>query len=373
MLPITEVINISVSETPVGLGAFNVNNVAYFTTSQFLSNPDSDVWRAYVSAAAVGVDFGTNTETYSQAVAFFSQVPNVLNGGGELIIFPQVASESLATAIARVVDDVFFVGIISDFYPTISSGGKALADAVQALQNKILMLPSATYSDVAGAFTAIQAGGDYNTRCLFYATSALDARLFAAAYAGKGFSTNFAQFNGTQTMNLKQLATIDPDESITQTEYDACKTAGVDIYTDIAGFSCVISNGANQYFDEVYNLVWFVASLQVAGFNALATVGGKVPQTEPGVSVLKSAYRTICDQAVNNAYAAPGTWTSSETFGNQTDFLANIQQKGYYIYSTPVGQQSTADRVARKAPLIQIALKEAGAIQSSSVIVQINP
>lgn len=373
MLPITEIIDISVSETPVGLGEFNVNNVAYFTTSPFLVNPDSDVFRSYVSAAAVGTDFGTGTETYQQAVAFFSQVPNVLNGGGQLIIFPRVSTETLQAAILRCLNLVFFVGIISDFYPTISSDGLTLANSVQAYKNKILMLPSATFSDVAGAFTAIQSAGDYATRCLFYATSALDARLFAAAYAGRGFSVNFDQANGTITMNLKQLATIVPDESLTQSQYDACKTAGVDIYPDIAGFPSVISNGANQYFDEVYNLVWFVATLQVAGFNALAQVGGKVPQTESGISQLKSAYRAVCDEAVNNAYVAPGTWTSSETFGSQVDFLSNILQKGYYIYSTPVSQQSATDRAARKAPLIQIAIKEAGAVQSSTVIVQINP
>lgn len=373
MLPITEIINISVSQTPVGLGEFNVNNVAYFTTSAFLSNPNSDVFRSYVSAASVGTDFGTNTETYQQAVAFFSQVPNVLNGGGQLIIFPRVSTETLDAAILRCLNLVFFVGIISDFYPVISSGGLALSTDVQAYGNKILMLPSATYSDVAGAFTAIQNSGNYATRCLYYSTSALTARLFAAAYAGRAFATNFDQANGTLTMNLKQLVTVVPDETITQTQYNAMLIAGVDFYADIAGAPAVISTGGNRYFDQVYNQIWFVSAAQVAGFNALAMTTGKVPQTEPGMSVLKSAYRAVCDQAVSNAYVAPGTWTSPNTFGNQADFISNVLQKGYYIYSTPVSQQSATARATRVAPLIQIALKEAGAIQESTVIVQINP
>jgi hypothetical protein len=91
------------------------------------------------------------------------------------------------------------------------------------------------------------------------------------------------------------------------------------------------------------------------------------------MSGLKAAYRAVLDQAVANQYCAPGQWNSATTFGNQTDFIANIAQKGYYIYSAPVSQQSQANRAARVAPLVQIALKEAGAIHSSSVVIYVNP
>lgn len=371
MLEITNVIDITVQEAPLGLGDYNVNNVGFFTTDAFLSNPDSDVWRAYVSAEEVGSDFGTGTETYDMAVAFFSQVPNVLNGGGQLIIFPRSSTETLAQAITRVADDVFYVGIISNFYPT---GGdrETLADAVQALGNKILILPSATSADIAGVFTDIKDNGDTFTRCLFYSTTDADARLFAAAYAGAGFSTNFDLAAGTLTMNLKQLRTIDPDEGITQTIYNNARTAGVDVYVSYNGIPSVVSNGVNKYFDQVYNLLWFVLALQVAGFNALRQTATKIPQTEPGMLVLKSAYRTVCEQALNNGYVAPGTWNSPDTFGNQTDFISNILQRGYYIYSQPVSEQDAEDRADRKAPIIRIAIKEAGAIQSSDVVVNVN-
>jgi hypothetical protein len=87
---------------------------------------------------------------------------------------------------------------------------------------------------------------------------------------------------------------------------------------------------------------------------------------------LKGAYRTICEQAVTNQYCASGAWNSPNVFGNPADLIANVAQRGYYIYSLPVAQQLQANRAARQAPLIQIALKQAGAIQSSSVIVNIN-
>lgn len=373
MLDLSTIINISVSQAPTGLGIFNVNNVLLLTSDAFLSNPGSDTYRVYTSSQAVGIDFGTTTETYQQASAFFAQQPNVLNGGGVLYVAPFISGDSqgIAAAITRLQPSIYFCGVISTVYPD-SGSMKTLADSIQGFGDKILILPSTTYSDVAGAFTDIKTAVDYNTRCLYNSVSALAARLMAAAYAGAMFSTNFNASNSTITANLKQLATISPDPGITTTILAACATAGVDVYTSVEGIPVVLSQGANKYFDSVYNLIWFVNSLKVAGFNALLQVGSKVPQTEPGVALLKNAYRNVCLQAVNNAYLAPGAWTA-DTFGSQVDFLANITSFGYYIYSQPVNQQSTVARAARQCPVIQIAGKEAGAFHSSSVTVNINP
>ena len=110
----------------------------------------------------------------------------------------------------------------------------------------------------------------------------------------------------------------------------------------------------------------------MAGFNYLATTNTKIPQTEGGMDGLKGAYRNVCQQAVANQFAAPGSWNSGTTFGNQAQLLLNVSQFGYYIYSTPISQQSQTDRSNRVAPLVSIALKLAGAIQSSTVVVYIN-
>jgi hypothetical protein len=185
-------------------------------------------------------------------------------------------------------------------------------------------------------------------------------------------SVDFTGSNTAITMNLKQLVGVTPDEGITQTYYNAAKTAGVDVYCDYDGYASCVSNGANGYFDDVYNLIWLVSTLRVTGFNALATVSTKIPQTEPGMSLLKSAFRGVVEQAVKNGYVAPGAWNSSEWFGTQEDMINNISERGYYIYSLPVNLQSAADRAARKAPLVQIAIKLAGAVQSLNVLVSIN-
>lgn len=372
MLDLVNVINVSVSQVPQGLGNFNINNLALFTTETPIDGGLVNSYGAYVSPTAVAEDWGTGSEAYAQAVAVFSQQPNILAGGGNLLIFPMNGGETLAQAITRCISKVFFCGIISNSYPA-SANMKALADQIQAYGDKILFLPSNVFSDIAGAFTDIKNASDSNTRCLYSTVSALEARLFAARAAGRGLSVNFSGSNTAITMNLKQLQGMNPDEGITQTIYGQLATAGVDCYTDFAGVSAYVSNGANKYFDEVYNLIWFVSQIKVAGFNALLQVGNKIPQTEPGMSFLKSVYRKICDQAVNNGYLAPGSWTSAEWFGVQEDFIKNILQKGYYIYSQPVAQQSATARAARQAPLVQIAVKEAGAVHSTSIVISINP
>lgn len=134
----------------------------------------------------------------------------------------------------------------------------------------------------------------------------------------------------------------------------------------------VFSTGANDYFDNEYANLALKFALQTAGFNYLAQTNTKVPQTEQGMNGLKAAYIAVMEQFVNNGELAPGAWDSSQTFGDPQTFLNNILQKGYYVFSEPVAQQSGAARDTRQAPLVQIAAKRAGAIQSSNVIVIVN-
>ncbi len=86
----------------------------------------------------------------------------------------------------------------------------------------------------------------------------------------------------------------------------------------------------------------------------------------------KGAARKVSQQYVNNQYIAAGVWNSPTIFGNPEDFIANILQVGFYIYTTPIALQSQTDREDREAPLMQIALKEAGAIQKGNVIINVN-
>jgi hypothetical protein len=45
---------------------------------------------------------------------------------------------------------------------------------------------------------------------------------------------------------------------------------------------------------------------------------------------------------------------------------------GYYAYAPPIASQAQADRETRKAPVIQCAIKLAGAVHFADVIINVN-
>lgn len=285
--------------------------------------------------------------------------------------------EIFAQAVARTSNLVQYFGLMPD--QILSQADVLAAAAVVQPLNKIAFYPLNQTADVSPGGTAdlLRQGTFSQNRAMYYgsdlATGLTGYLTFLSGDAGRALSTAFDGSNTTQNMSLRQIIGLSPDPTMTQAIKDLCNASGAQAYVSYQGVPAVFDSGANFFFDQVYNLRWFVGALQIAGFNFLAQTSTKIPQTESGMDGLKGAYRGVCQQAVTNQYSAPGAWQSAVTFGNQADFLANIAQVGYYIYSTPIAQQSQASRAARQAPLIQIALKEAGAINTSTVVVFVNP
>lgn len=383
-LSLSNVINVSLVPTASGLSEFNTANVLLLSTETPINAfEQNEEFRVYRGPTAVGNDFGVNSLTAQMANAIFSQTPNILTNSGALIIGLKGVAESQAEAFARLKQKVLFCGflttdtIASDIAANAigesSSANEASVTAlVNAENNKINFIVSNVQTDIEGAFKDIKDATMTKTRCLFYGGSETEAKLMMAAYVSRAMSTVFEGSNTTQTMHLKPLTGVVADPVMTETLLEKCKTNGVDTYVSIAGVPCVFSTGANGFFDEVFNELWFVNALQTAGFNYLRQTGTKIPQTEAGMTGLKSVYMEVCARAVNNGFVAPGKWTSPDTFGDPTTFKNNILNLGYYVYSLPVAQQTQADREARKAPLVQIAIKAAGAIHSTNIIVNIN-
>lgn len=376
-LNITNVVTISVSTPPSGVADFHVNNLALLTKDVPVNSAITTAAPGvYASPTDVGTDFGTDSETYAQAVLVFSQTPNILDGGGRLVIYPMGSSETLTHAINALLPIVPFYGAIWGAYAPNDAEVEAAAAACEPLRIKLFassyLLSSLTA--VTGLFAILSDAGYTHARLLLYTrgATALAARYMAAAYAGRALSVDFGGVNTTATMHLKDLSGVEADPGISQTTLERCKVVGVDVYCNIAGVPKVFSTGGNEFFDNVYNLDWLVFALEVAGFNALAETSTKIPQTEPGMAVLRGAYLNVLQQGVRNGFIAPGAWNSPELFGRPADLIRNVAQTGFYIFSSPVNLQSQSAREAREAPLIQIAVKYAGAIHSTSVVVFIN-
>lgn len=285
--------------------------------------------------------------------------------------------EPVHTAMIRTANQVFYFGTIVDFIPT--APFTTLPSYIQSV-DKMLFVASNNKADCQpdGILADFAAASEDQCRGLYYNNGQNnDTIAFAAAYASRGLSTDFSGSNTAFTMNMKQLVGFTPDTTLNQTDLETFQATGIDIYVPFGNQGLeptgnMYTSGANGFFDQIYNQFWLKFALQVAGFNFLAQTNTKIPQTDTGMDGLKNAYRTVLSQAVTNGVMAPGKWTSPDTFGNPTTLAQATLNVGYYVYSAPVAQQLQADREARRAPLIQIAAKMAGAIHQSSVIVNVN-
>ena len=305
---------------------------------------------------------GTGTDIYGSSY---------LNGANATTVNGADATgTTLAEAVADAEQLAFFGGVLTTQY---CEDTLILANST-AIQGKdhIYYEAIASLKDIASLGASVKAAGNGKTRLLAYSSG--DAKQAIATYATIASSTNYTGVDTCLTMNLKTLTGILPDLNLNQTYVNQAQTNGVDIYGSLEGLGVVFSNNNNGYTDDKTGELWLKKDLEVTGFNYLRKTNTKIPQTEAGMTGLKNAYETSLSQGVRNGFIGTGIGWGDDVaipFGNPEDFRRNILEKGYYIYSLPVALQSQADREARKAPLIQIAVRTAGAIHSSNVIVNI--
>lgn len=281
-----------------------------------------------------------------------------------------VDTEKLTDAIERINKKIFFGGVL-DTTLRENASIEANAKLIEGMSKKIYVEAIHSMHNIEELGQTIKQGGYKKTRIVAYSTGNFtEMKCFASAYLSRALSTNYSGSNTCITMNLKELATITPDTVCGDNELVLARQYGVDIYGSTSGLGCVYSTkNAGGYMDDQTGIASFTGELEVAGFNYLRQTNTKVPQTEAGMTGLKDYLAQVCERYVTNGFIGTGLkWNSAEKFGDIEDFDRNIFEKGYYIYSLPIAQQKQSEREERKAPLIQIACKSAGAIH----IVNIN-
>lgn len=206
----------------------------------------------------------------------------------------------------------------------------------------------------------------YNRTFLQYSSQSPYAVCSAFARA---FTVDFTGSDTTLTLKFQTEPGVQP-EVINEVQAAAATSKNANIYVSYTDGVSILQQGvmsSGRFFDEIFATDALQNSVQTAVLNVLLTAGTKVPQTDEGVHLLVTAIEQVMVQFVNNGFLAPGVWTASG-FGQ----IVNGQtlSKGFYVYAPPVATQNLSDRAARKAPLIQVAAKEAGAIHFSNI--QIN-
>lgn len=191
------------------------------------------------------------------------------------------------------------------------------------------------------------------------------------SYLGRILPTDYQGNNTTITLMFKNEPGIVPETINTDQAY-ALQFFNCNAFVQYDNNVAIIQNGVQSsgvFTDIVFGTDWLAVDIQTAYFNMLYTSTTKIPQTDDGAHLGVAVCEQRCSQAKTNGLLAPGIWNQGG-FGTLKE--GDLLPKGFYVFSNPIDTQLQADRDARKAPLIQIAGKLAGAIQSADIQINVN-
>lgn len=199
----------------------------------------------------------------------------------------------------------------------------------------------------------------YSTSSPYAAVSAF-ARIATVDYTG---------VNTTLTLKFKDEPDV-TSEKLTSAQYAVLAAKKCNVFALFQNGDSIILEGYmadGTWADTRIGADSYQNALQTAGFNLLYSMP-KIPQTDAGMTTIKACYDQVSQQYVTNGLFAPGVWDGPAIGALKTGATLN---DGYYIYCPSVSSQSAADRAARKAVVMQIACKLAGAVHSSNVLVNV--
>lgn len=355
-----------------GLNFTNVTTIADIVTVLNNQNLDVDIAVEGNTIVFTSKRYGTTAAIEAGTTSTGTDIAgeNYLNlSSATTTAGTNASGETLSEALTAALQQVYFGGVLSTQFVDDAT----LQANATAIQSKDVVYYEAMTSlkNMAVTGAAIKSAGNGKTRSLAYSVNTETAKVAIATYATNAQSVNFSGTDTANTMNLKTLTGVLGDTGLSDTYVLSAQTNGVDIYGLTGGLSVVYSNDNNGYTDDIVNQLAFKKRIEVAGFNYLRQTNTKIPQTEAEMTGLKSTYSNVCENFIKNGVVGAGTWNSAVPFGDPESFKRNIEEKGYYIYSIPVSQQSQTDREARKAPVVQIALKLSGAFHFSEIIINV--
>lgn len=176
--------------------------------------------------------------------------------------------------------------------------------------------------------------------------------------------------NSSYTLGLKQIPGTLVD-TFTSTQVANIESNYGNVYINRGAYYDIYEKGtvfSGAWYDEIIQLDKLVNNIQL---NIMDVLYGnpKVAQTNRGLALLLTVIESACQQSVKVGFVAPGQWNGAGILNLATgDYLPT----GYLIQSESFENQSQADRDARKAPYVYVALKLAGAIQSVVVQLDVN-
>lgn len=374
-LPVSNVVNVDVIMSAVAATGRNFGALLILGSSPVI--PLTERVRQYSSHEDIGEDFGVDSPEYEAATIFFSQSPKptlvyVGRWAKTLASAEEGSVETLLQAVNACLQYTNWYGLaIADSADLVEADVISVAAAIEASSlSRILAVTTADVNVLVSGNTdnigyKMKAAG-YGRTFWQYSSSSKYAAISAF---GRAFTVNFTGSNTTITLKFKTEPGI-TYETLTTAQAAAIDAINGNVYVYYANDTAIIQQGVmanGDFFDERHGLDWLQNYVQTNLSNLLYTSTTKIPQTDAGVTRLMTNVEASLDQAVNNGLIAPGVWNGGPIGQIES---GDTLTKGYYVYADAVANQAQSDREARKSPVIQAAIKLAGAIHYGDV--QIN-
>ena len=374
-LPVSNVVNVDVIMSPVAATGRNFGALLILGTSTVI--PVTERIRQYSAIEDIGDDFGADSPEYEAATIFFSQSPKptlvyIGRWAKTLAEGEAGAVETLLQAVNACLQYTNWYGLaIADSADLVEADVISVAAAIEASSlSRILAVTTADVNVLVSGNTdnigyKLKAA-DYSRTFWQYSSSSKYAAISAF---GRAFTVNFTGNNTTITLKFKTEPGV-THETLTTAQASAIDAINGNVYVYYANDTAIIQQGVmanGDFFDERHGLDWLQNYVQTNLYNLLYTSTTKIPQTDAGVTRLMTNVEASLDQAVNNGLVAPGVWNGGPIGQIES---GDTLTKGYYVYADAVANQAQSDREARKSPVIQAAIKLAGAIHYADV--QIN-
>lgn len=187
-----------------------------------------------------------------------------------------------------------------------------------------------------------------------------------------GYMTGLA--NSAFTLKFKREPGVEVENGssiLTDTQVQNLRAANLNVYVNRGGQYDIFEEGYmadGSWFDEIIFLDKLENDFKLAIMD-LFTSEAKIGQTEPDMTLIHDALNQVCEEYVKIGFIAEGKWNRKGILNLKK---GDVLPRGYLIQSEPINDQSQADRDARKAPPVYVALKLAGAIHSVVIKVDVN-
>lgn len=374
-LPVSNVVNVDVIMSPVAATGRNFGALLILGTSTVI--PVTERIRQYSAIEDIGDDFGVDSPEYEAATIFFSQSPKptlvyIGRWAKTLAEGEEGAVETLLQAVNASLQYTNWYGLaIADSADLVEADVISVAAAIEA--SSLSRILAVTTDDVNVLVAGNTDNIGYKLKAAGYGRTfwqySSSSKYAAISAFGRAFTVNFTGNNTTITLKFKTEPGV-TYETLTTTQAAAIDSINGNVYVYYANDTAIIQQGVmanGDFFDERHGLDWLQNYVQTNLYNLLYTSATKIPQTDAGVTRLMTNVEASLDQAVNNGLVAPGVWNGGPIGQIES---GDTLTKGYYVYADAVSSQAQSDREARKSPVIQAALKLAGAIHYGDV--QIN-